>query len=71
MYIKIDKMRNKIPVLTLLQAMGISSKKILYSVKNKEFLRIITKNKINSSYKSLKKINDIMGYKESNIMSLN
>ncbi len=64
-------MRNKIPVLTLLQGMGLSSKKIFYSIKNKEFLTNITKNRITSSYKSLKKINDILGYKESNIIRLN
>lgn len=69
-YAKIDKMKNKIPVLTLLQAMGLSSKKIFYSIKNKEFLTKITKNRTNSCYKSLRKISDIMGYKESNIVSL-
>jgi DNA-directed RNA polymerase beta subunit len=65
-------MKNKIPVLTLLQAMGLSSKKILYSIKSKEFLTNITNTKITSSVqKALKKINDIMFYKQSNVMRLN
>jgi len=64
-------MKNKIPVLTLLQAMGLSSKKILYSIKNKEFLTSITNTKIASSVqKALKKMNDIMFYKQANLMRL-
>lgn len=65
-------MKNKIPVLTLLQAMGLSSKKILYSIKNKEYLTNITNTRITSSVqKALKKINDIIFYKQSNLMRLN
>lgn len=71
MYIKIDKLRKKIPILLMLQAMGLTERKIFNSIKENKFL-INSSNKpnIKSTKYALKKIYKIIMEKESNIMRL-
>lgn len=59
-YAKIDKMK-KIPILTFLQALGLSQKKILYSVNNNDFLKNLEQGKsINSCEEALFQITEII-----------
>nr|YP_009540971.1 RNA polymerase beta subunit [Discoplastis spathirhyncha]AYQ93471.1 RNA polymerase beta subunit [Discoplastis spathirhyncha] len=72
--IKIDKMTKKIPILIFLQCLGLSRKKILYSVKNPKTLinclifELKPNSKITvkkSTRKALSNINEILGKKSS------
>lgn len=70
-FVKIDKMRNKIPIFIFLQALGFSEKKIIYSIKHPKFLKNSTKKTITkSTKKALIKLNEITIEQESNIMRL-
>lgn len=73
-YIKIDKNTRKIPILIFLQSLGLSKKKILYSIKHpKTFLNSLifdlkpnTKITIKkSTKKALKCLNELLGKKAS------
>lgn len=70
-YTKIDKMRKRIPIYLLLRALGLSKKKIFYSIQTKEFLKKISKNNIFGTQESLKKVNEIINEKEMTLMWFN
>lgn len=63
-YTKIDKMRKRIPIYILLRAMGLSKKKIFYSIKTKQFLEKLSQINILKTEESLKKLNEIVNEKE-------
>lgn len=64
-------MKNKIPIFIFLQALGLSEKKIIYSIKNIKTLENSTKTTINkSTEKALIKLNEITIEQESNIVKL-
>lgn len=64
-------MKNKIPIFIFLQALGLSEKKIIYSIKHIETLKDSTKTAINkSTEKALIKLNEITIEQESNIVKL-
>nr|YP_010700491.1 RNA polymerase subunit beta [Strombomonas costata]WCH63631.1 RNA polymerase subunit beta [Strombomonas costata] len=69
MFAKIDKMKNKIPIIILLQAMGLTKKKIIDSSPHNEILLIRSKNNIvsNTVKQALKKINEINIEQEPNL----
>lgn len=62
-------MKNKIPILTLLQSMGLTKKKIIYSMSYPEFL-VKSKNTqiLTSTNKALKKLNSLILEQEPNNM---
>lgn len=61
-------MRNNIPIFVFLQALGLSRKKIIYSIKHIKTLKNYTKTNINkSTEKALIKLNEITIEQESNI----
>nr|AKL79025.1 RNA polymerase beta subunit [Euglena viridis] len=66
-YARIDKMRKKISVDLLLRTLGLSNKKIFYSIKTIEFLEETRQTKNLTIKKSLIKLNEIITEKESNI----
>jgi hypothetical protein len=64
-------MRNNIPIFVFLQALGLSRKKIIYSIKHIKTLKNYTKTNINkSTEKALIKLNEITIEQESNIVRL-
>lgn len=69
-YIKIDKMKKKIPIFILLKSLGISKKKIIYSLKNIEYLKNFGQTQNKSIPKSLTDLNEILIEKESNFLWL-
>lgn len=70
MYAKIDKMK-KIPILTFLQALGLSQKKIFYSINNFEFLKNLEQGKIvESCEEALSLINEVINEQKLNFVRL-
>jgi DNA-directed RNA polymerase beta subunit len=68
LFAKIDKMKIKIPVYSLLRSLGISNKKIIYSIgiqENVQNLNIVKNTKV---YDSLTEIAELLFEKEKNIM---
>lgn len=63
-------MKTKIPVYNLLRALGISNKKIIYSIGTKENIEKINYVKNTKVYDSLTEISGLFFEKETNIMRL-
>lgn len=60
-YAKIDKMKKSIPILLLLTSLGITRKKIYYSIKNKNYINSFINNEIYNIKKSLEELNKLTG----------
>lgn len=69
-YVKIDKMKKRIPIFILFKSLGLSRKKIILSIKNPEFLEKLNQIKNSSIQKSLIKLSEIITEKESNIVRI-
>lgn len=63
-------MRTKIPVYTLLRSLGISNKKIIYSIGNKDDAGKINSVKSTKVYNALSEISELLFEKETNIVRL-
>lgn len=61
-------MKTKIPVYNLLRCLGISNKKIIYSIGTKETIEKINYVKYTKVYDSLTEISGLFFEKENNIM---
>lgn len=68
LYVKIDKMKSRINIETLLSAFGISNKKILQVLKEKEIAKKLTGINTTNVRKDLFKVNDMIIQKDSNIV---
>lgn len=69
-YVKIDKMKKRIPIFTLFKSLGLSRKKIIMSTKNSESLEKLNQIGKSSIQKSLIKLSEIITEKESNILRI-
>jgi DNA-directed RNA polymerase beta subunit len=63
-------MKTKIPVYTLLRSLGISNKKIIYSIGNKNNIGNISSMKNTKVSTALMEISELLLEKETNIMRL-
>lgn len=63
-------MKTKIPIYTLLRSLGITNKKIIYSIGTKENIEKINYVKNTKVYNSLTEISELFFEKETNIMRL-
>lgn len=63
-------MKTKIPIYNLLRSLGISNKKIIYSIETKENIEKINYVKNTKVYDSLTEISGLFFEKETNIMRL-
>lgn len=70
-FTRIDKMKKKIPIITLLKALGLTKKKIYYSIKDIKLIKNISKGTDVNISKSLIKINEIILEQKSTIMRFN
>nr|YP_010700253.1 RNA polymerase subunit beta [Euglena deses]WCH63397.1 RNA polymerase subunit beta [Euglena deses] len=67
-FTRIDKMKKKIPIITLLKALGLTKKKIYYTIKDIKLIKNISKETDINILKSLLKINEIILEQKSTIM---
>lgn len=71
LYIKFDNIKKKFPVITLLQSIGLSSKKVFSMLRDKKIsLKLILKEKNMTTEVALTKISNIILKKENNLLRL-
>lgn len=69
-YVRIDKMRRKIPIYLLLNSLGITRKKAFYTLQaTKNIKHLLNKNEPSTTTKSLIKLNELITEKKVSIVS--
>ena len=69
-YAKIDKMKKNIPLLILLKSLGITNKKIYYSLKTKKYIDNFTNIETITIQESLEELNKLMPEQSANLSNL-